>query len=162
MSEIVPHILWEQRVEESDAEYAWFKIFLELGESRTIPRAAKRLGLSTQLCNQTALNHDWRNRTRSYDIAVKDFASTLIADESEALAAQYAAGMMMLHMGVTALKHKNPSLLKMKDIREMLQFGSEMARRGAGVADLKVDHTTTKRVDDMFAALLGEEVDDDG
>lgn len=160
MTDVVPTAPWEQRSDEPNAQYAWFVAFMELGEQRSPERAARRCGVALVEVRKAFTRFDWQVRATSYDTAVHRFAAELVTDERDALAAQYAAGMMMLKMGVTALKYKNASLLKMKDIRELLSFGSEMARRGAGVADMKVDHQTTSRVEAMLADILGEDDDD--
>lgn len=159
MSALEPIRPWDRQSGESNHEYAWFTKYCELGESRSEQLVAKRCGVPVSMVRTTATKHSWALRAAPYDAAVSELAAILEMDEGEALHAQYTAGMLMLRMGLTALKYKNPALLKMKDIRELMQFGSEMARRGAGVADMKIDHTTTRRVDEMWADLLGEEVE---
>lgn len=156
MTEIVPKVAWEQRSDESAAEHAWFHAFLELGDKRTVAKAAKRCGVATAVLKEASIKHDWKNRAEVYDKELQKLATTMIADETEALAVQWEAGRMLLKFGITALEYRNPHLLKMKDIRDVITSGAEMVRRGAGVADLKVDHTTTKRVQDMFDVLLGD------
>lgn len=168
MTDIVPHDdqvidglvarpVWEQRTGESNHEYAWFVKYAELGDTREVTRAARLCGVPVKMLRVAAAKNAWDDRCRAYDSAVVAITSAIQPREDEALATQYAAGMVMLRMGFEAIKLKNPALLKVKDIRELLQFGSEMVRRGAGVADLKVQHDVVERVAQDLELLLGPE-----
>lgn len=151
-----PIVEWDKRQHETAAEYSWFQRYVEVGYTRTPARAAARCGISTELCKQAAMDHDWKMRAAAYDQFVEQLRAQHVedGDEQSALAMQYAAGEMMLRMGINALSLKNISLLKIKDIQAMTTQGAEMMRRGAGVADLKVDHTTTSRIDTMWQDLI--------
>jgi len=155
MDQLVARPVWEQRTGEPNHEYAWFVRYAELGEGRTLDRTAKLQGIPIKLVRNASTKHSWDARCAAFDEAIVSVRIAISADEAEALAMQYAAGMMMLRLGIEAIKLKNPALLKVKDTRELLQFGSEMVRRGAGVADLKVEHDVVRRVAEDLELLLG-------
>lgn len=157
---LVPTAAWQQRSGETAAQYAWFQRYVELGDERSPELAAKRCGVSVSVIRDAAMQHDWADRASKYDAAQRDAAALLVGDESEALAAQYAAGMIMLRLGINALALKNPALIKTQQATTLVEKGAEAVRRGAGVADLKVDHQTTKRVESLIDDLLGVESDD--
>lgn len=102
-----------------------------------------------------AREHDWDARAAAYDATVIEIQKAVSPSEDEALAIQYGAGMMMLKLGLKAIEIKNPSLIKVKDAQALLREGSEMVRRGAGVADLKVQHEVVDRVFEDIELLLG-------
>lgn len=157
MSELVPHEPWQRRSDESAAEYAWFQRYIELVPSdRSEQKAARRCGVPVKLVRAAATKHDWKQRAAEYDEFVAQARSVLIADESEALEAQFRVGLLMLDIGMRAIAEKNPSLIKMTQAQQLIERGAENVRRGAGVADLKVDHQTTARVEGMLKDLLGE------
>lgn len=155
--DVSPAPLWERRTGETEFEYAWFVRYAELGETRTMQDTSKRLGISVVTIRDAAKRWGWEERARAYDAQVIAITLAINPEESEALAVQYAAGMLMLRVGFDAMKLKNPALMKVKDIRELLQFGSEMVRRGAGVADLKIEHNVIDRVAENIDLLLGPE-----
>lgn len=148
--------VWEQRSYESDHQYAWFVKYAELGEGRTLEKTAKLQGVPVKLVRQAALSHVWAERAAAFDKTVVAIQKAVSPDETEALALQYGAGMMMLRLGLSAIQIKNPALLKVKDIKALLEAGSEMVRRGAGIADLKVEHDVVQRVQADLELLLGD------
>lgn len=152
--EIAP--IWEQRQHEGAHEYAWFVRYAELGEGRTLEKTAKLQGVPVALVRKAAERHGWPERAAAFDATVVSIQQAVTVDETEALAVQYGAGMMMLKLGLQAIQIKNPALLKVKDISQLLQMGSEMVRRGAGVADLKIEHDVVKRVQSDLELLLGD------
>lgn len=154
---LVPKPPWEQLREEANHEYAWFCRYAELGETRTLEQTARFMGVPLKLVRKAATLHGWDARCAAYDATVIEITKAINPTEDEALATQYAAGMLMLRLGFEAIKLKNPTLLKVKDIQAMLQAGSEMVRRGAGVADLKVQHDVVERVAEDLELLLGPE-----
>lgn len=149
---------WEQRGRESQYEYAWFVRYAELGTERTLEKAARLLGMPIKGVREAARAHDWDVRAYAYDQTVVEITKAVTPSEDEALSIQYGAGMMMLKLGLSAIQIKNPALLKMKDIQALLQMGSEMVRRGAGVADLKVQHDVVQRVAEDIELLFGPDV----
>lgn len=148
--------VWERHQHEGAHEYAWFVRYAELGEGRSLEKTAKLQGVPVALVRKAAQTHAWTDRAAQFDATVVSIQQAVAPDETEALATQYAAGLVMLKLGFSAIQLKNPALLKVKDIRELLQFGSEMVRRGAGVADLKVEHDVVQRVQSDLELLLGD------
>jgi hypothetical protein len=139
-------------------EYAWFSRYAELGpEVREHLKVARLCGVPVKLIRQAAQQHDWASRAAAYDRVVVEVSSHIDVDETEALAMQYAVGIAMMRLGVKAVQLKNPALIRMKDIRELMQQGAEMARRGAGIADLKIEASTQHRIESQFLDLLGED-----
>jgi hypothetical protein len=157
MDPLEPRPPWEQRSSERDMEYAWFSRYAELGESRELLKVAKLCGIPVKLIREAAARHDWTTRAAAYDKIVVEVSQAIDVDESEALAMQYAVGIAMMRLGVKAVQLKNPALIRMKDIRELMQQGAEMARRGAGIADLKIEASTQHRIESQFLDLLGDD-----
>lgn len=154
VTQFEPRPPWEQQVSESDYEYAWFVKFAELGAERSIDKVSAVQGVPADLVRSAADKNAWDSRAKAYDDTVVSVLEHVNIDESEALAMQYAVGMAMMKLGVSAVALKNPALIKMKDIRELMQQGAEMARRGAGVADLTVQHDVVTRARDAVLDLL--------
>lgn len=155
MTDIVPQQRWKQLENERDHEYAWFKAYLELGDTRTPAKAARRCGVPIEMVKAAANAHLWNPRALAYDAALVQLVELFDPDEQQALATQFAAGELMLRLAFKALESKNPALLNMKDITALLDKGAENMRRGAGVADIKVSHDTTKRVQDALEDWFG-------
>lgn len=156
--QLEPRQPWEQLTDERDMEYAWFTRFAELGpESRSEQKVARFCGVPVAQVRKAASRHEWSTRVAAYDAIVAQVSQQVSVDESEALAMQYAVGIAMMRLGVKAVQLKNPALIRMKDIRELMQQGAEMARRGAGVADLNIEHTVQQRVQSEFLDLLDDE-----
>lgn len=156
--ELEPKPPWEQRQHERDMEYAWFVRYAELGPAaRDELKVARLCGVPVGVVRDAAKKHAWADRAAAYDATVVEVTKAIDVDESEALAMQYAVGIAMMRLGVKAVQLKNPALIRMKDIRELMQQGAEMARRGAGIADLKIEASTQHRIESQFLDLLGED-----
>ena len=145
---------WERRPRESRFQYAWFVRFAELGEQRTVEKAAKLCGVPVKQLREAARDHDWDMRAGEYDKVIIAMQEAVSPSEDEALAIQYAAGTMLLKLAVKGIETLDPSMLRIKDITVLLKEGSEMVRRGAGVADLKVQHDVVERVQSDIELLL--------
>lgn len=145
---------WEQRPRESKFQYAWFARYAELGPERTVEQAAKLCGVPVKQLRLAQRDHDWDVRAGEYDATVVEIQKAISPSETEALAIQYAAGTMMLKLAVKGIATLDPNMLRIKDIQGMLREGSDMVRRGAGIADLKVDHNIVERVQSDIELLL--------
>lgn len=147
---------WYQLPTERDMQYAWFSSYAELGAQRTLASAARRTGTPIAAVREAATLHRWDERVAAYDAAVIEVSKTVAVDDAEALATQFAMGQVMLRLAIQGIQAKNPSLLKLKDIITLMTEGSEMMRRGAGVADMKTETTVIQRVENEFRDLLGD------
>lgn len=156
MSDLEPRVSWSQAHGESQAEHAWLMQYIDLGETRTPSKAARRCGVSVALVKAAAAKWAWKRRAADFDAAVKVNHREWVADEKEALYTQYMVGRLMLTLAAKGLDTKNPTLFDMKIIRPLLQEGAELMRRGAGVADIKISHETRDNVEESFRRLLGE------
>lgn len=145
---------WQQQALEPDFEYAWFVKYAELGEQRTLEKVSAFQGVPLDLVQRARDRHEWDARVAAYDATLVDVMQHVQVSEDEALAMQYAVGMAMMRLGVSAVALKNPALIKMKDVQLLMAQGAEMARRGAGVADLNVQHDVVTRVRDQVLDLL--------
>lgn len=158
---IEPRVEWEQRATESPAQYAWLQQYLNLGPQRSAQRTATRCGVPLKIVKEAMAQHDWRMRADAYDNYITKLRTHALdnVDEQLALQAQYEAGRMMMEIGVHGLQSKNANMLKVKQLMDMVFHGAEAMRRGSGVADMKIDHTTTSRIDDLWQDVLGETSD---
>lgn len=146
---------WLQRSGERDSEYAWFKQYAETLGERDVAMTAARIGVAPRLLLGAAAKHQWVERCAEFDAARVSVASQIAPDDTEALAMQYAVGIAMMRLAADGLKSKNVALLKIDQIIKLMVQGSEMARRGAGVADLKIEKTVQQRIESEFRDLLG-------
>lgn len=159
MTDVEPlevHAPWEKRQFEPVHQYAWFVRYAELGAERTLEQTSKLQGVPVALVRQAAASHGWERRAAAYDVAVADAVKAVVIDEDEALAMQYAVGKAMLRLGIEAIKVKNPAMMKIREALTILTSGTEMMRRGAGVADLKIEKDVQHRIQSEVLDLLGE------
>lgn len=152
---LTPQPAWTQRTGERDREYGWFIQYAETIGERDFERVAARIGVAASLLRGAAEKYEWQARVREFDQARAQVMQHVIPDDSEALAMQYAVGIAMIRLGVQAVQLKNPALLNMDQVIKLVTQGSEMARRGAGVADLKIEQTVQQRIEREFLDLLG-------
>lgn len=154
--QLEPTPQWSQKAGEPDHSYAWFVRYAELHDERGIEKVSRYCGVPVAMIRKAAGEHAWDSRVASFDATVKSVSSSVIVDDTEALAMQFAVGKAMVRLGVEGVKLKNPALLKVKDLLTLMQQGSEMMRRGAGVADLTIEQRTAQdRVEATFLELLG-------
>lgn len=156
MTEIEPRAAWDRAHGESEAEHAWLLRFCELGSQRTPTKVARRCGVPVKLVKDAASKWGWTRRAAEYDQAVRDVGRIAMKDEQEALQIQYEVGKELLRIGASAASLKNPALMNMNMVLKMLTEGAELVRRGAGVADIKVDMNTQRSVEELFQNLLGK------
>jgi len=133
-----------------------FKAYCELGPARTIEDVSSRFGCAVSRVKHASGKHDWAARASEYDVALRDVSAITIADGERALHMQYAIGEAMLGLGINALRMKNPSMIRMKEIHKLIETGGELMRKGAGLADMKVDIETVDRVKDAVADFIIE------
>jgi hypothetical protein len=153
--ELEPTPAWTQRTGERDREYQWFIQYAETIGERDLERVAARIGVAASLLRAAAEKNQWDARCVEFDKARMSIARQVVPDDSEALSMQYAVGIAMIRLGVQAVQLKNPALLNMDQVIKLVTQGSEMARRGAGVADLKIEQTVQQRIEREFLDLLG-------
>ena len=60
---------WERRAEEGQKPYAAFRVFLELGDERSLTKVARRLNVSKTLVGRWSALHAWQERSREFDEA---------------------------------------------------------------------------------------------
>jgi len=154
--QLEPTPQWSQKFGESDHAYAWFVRYAELHDQRSLEKVGRYCGVPIAMVRKAAEQHAWDSRVCSFDETVSSVSSSVVIDDSEALAMQFAVGKAMVRLGVEGVKLKNPALLKVRDLLTLMQQGSEMMRRGAGVADLTIEQRTAQdRVEATFLELLG-------
>jgi len=146
---------WKQQQGEKDHEHAWLTMFCDMGNMRSVEAVANRCGVSYARVLAAAERHGWSPRAAAFDDAVARVTQNIMLSDDEALGAQYLAGRAMVHLAIKGLQTKNPSLLKMAQLQSMLKDGSEMMRRGAGIADIRVEHETQERVTKHLDGILG-------
>jgi hypothetical protein len=154
--DLTPQPAWVQRTDEPENHYAWFRNYAETLGERSVERTAAHIGVSPRLLAEAAEKFQWDARCVQFDQARAQVAENIAPSEDEALHMQYAVGIAMIRLGVQAVQLKNPALLKMDTIVKLVTQGSEMARRGAGVADLNIEHSVQKRIEGEFLDLLSD------
>ncbi len=154
--DLQPRASFEQQDGELDREYAWFKHYADTFGERDIARTARSIGVSVKLLRDAAARNQWDARCIEFDRIRAQVTGHIAPDDSEALQTQYMVGIAMMRLGVQAIQLKNPSLLKVKQILDLMTQGAEMARRGAGVADIKIEKTVQRRIESEFLDLLGD------
>lgn len=147
---------WEQLQGEPDHAYAWFVRYAELHDERSVEKVSRFCGVPATMVRKASVEHAWESRVASFDETVVNVVDHVNVDDAEALAMQFAVGKAMIRLGVTKMQLINPAMLKVKDALVLMQQGSEMMRRGAGVADLTIEQRTAQdRIESQFLELLG-------
>jgi len=156
---------WSQLRNEDTADYAAFAEFCKLGTRRSNRVLASHLGVSIQKVNAIARKNDWVARADAYDRACNELHPS--ADDmslEDTLAFQYAVGKAMLDMGVTALQLKNPASMRTADIVKLLQQGSEIQRKAAGITDtvsVKVESDAVSTINKLLEDIIDLEVEEE-
>lgn len=148
---------WERLAHEEAHAYAWFVRYCEMYEQRSVDKVARFCGVPVSLVRKAAAENAWEPRADAFDSTIARVVDSVQIDDSEALAMQFAVGKMMLRLGIDKIKLINPAMLKTKEVFALLQAGSEMMRRGAGIADLTIEQRSAQdRVERTFLELLGD------
>jgi hypothetical protein len=66
---------WLRRPNETSVAYEAFRIYLNLGPQRTLPKVCEEVSKSRQLITLWSSKHDWVERVRSFDVHLAE-AST--------------------------------------------------------------------------------------
>jgi hypothetical protein len=105
--------LWQRQPEESPKAYAAFRVFLELGERRTVVGAARQLGKAESLIRGWAARYDWCRRAWQWDQHEQQAdARTLREERDEQLrqSLRHADQLTRLSMGRLAkCVHRDPA-----------------------------------------------------
>lgn len=161
MSDIVPQASFEQREGEPNHHYAWFMRWLEQGESRDVKRVARQCGVPLDQVRAAHAAGKWDERAPGYDLARAEVARSLMsgADEELAMQAQYAAGMIMMQLGVRKLEELNTTRLTAKQAIELVAKGGELVGRGTGQANVHVTFDAKENVKGILDILAGDDQD---
>lgn len=151
---------WQQRPIETDTEYGWFTTYLELGDARSVAKVARRLGASAAKVQVAADTYGWDARVAAWERDSREVAKTHVRDEEVVHSIEYQVGMAMIRMGMSGLEGKNPHLLAVPNLVQLMREGAELARKGSGAADMVIEHRDRESVGRQFAELLGEEWED--
>lgn len=151
---------WNQQAGESASQYAMFKAYCDAGHAGTYQDVANRFGCALSRVESVAVKNNWDSRVSAYCIELNNISTITVADGERALQMQYKIGEALLGLGINALQLKNPSMIRMKEIHKLIETGGEMMRKGAGLADMKVDIETVDRVKDAVADFIIEHGDD--
>lgn len=60
---------WERQPGESEASFARFRVFLQLGPDRSLAAVARHFSVSREAVRQQASRHDWDRRAAAWDAA---------------------------------------------------------------------------------------------
>jgi hypothetical protein len=60
-------LVWTRRDAESEPAYKAFRLYLEMGNDRTLPRVCETLGKSHTLITDWSAKHHWVNRVKAFD-----------------------------------------------------------------------------------------------
>lgn len=149
---------WGRLKNETASRYNWFVMYCELGpEMRSTAAVASRIGIAEKHIIDASERYRWSERVAAYDDDVR--GAVMVADPDAVLAGQYAIGMMMMRLGISALGLKNPALMKVNDIQKIVTAGAELARKGTGLADMKIETERIERVQGIIEAAIAGEID---
>jgi len=158
---------WERRSAETARAYRAFACFRNLGEDRTIVRAAKLLGKSESLLRRWSARHEWWARVQSWDLEnerEERAAARRARAESLRWRRQTAQQVQQLAMlGLSGLVHRDPVTgkvtlakeVKPRDAAILLRLGVEIED---GLVPPAHEETTG---DDSVAMLLHSKPDEE-
>lgn len=137
MTEIVPYEQndpWNKKESETDSEYKAFEEYCKIGSERSYRITASTTGHSLSTIQSYARKHKWATRAKQYDMACLQLVP-LEASPSETLAIQYAAGKIMLDLGLQAIQLKDPRSIRMQEAIKLAKLGSDLQRTALGIDD---------------------------
>ena len=120
--------IWLRQPGESEKAYAAFKVYLELGEARTITATGKKVGKNRSFIDSLCSKFDWKNRARAYDNFVMFFDTVNKRKENEKRLKRLGRmGDKLLAIGASLLKVADPTKLSHKEAIAYMQLALKFA-----------------------------------
>ena len=120
--------VWLRQPGESEKAYAAFKVYLELGEVRTITAVAQKVGKSRSFIDGLRSKFDWKKRARAYDnFVVYSEAVSRRKDNEKRFERFGKMGDQLLSFGASKLAKADPKKLSHKDAIAYMQLALKFA-----------------------------------
>lgn len=130
---------WDRQAGESNRQYSRFRVFMELGRTRTLKQAVEMLhgvgdnGVSYRTLMQYAYEYRWTERAEAHDRAQDQLeAQRLLQLRTEMYSRHRRLASGLLGKAVTALQSLQPADLTPLDIVRFIKYGAEMEHRALG------------------------------
>ena len=132
---------WDQQPKEGAKAFGSFRVYLELGPERSVPRTARELGKAESLMWRRASEHRWRERAAAWDAEMaRQREQDLRAPRLELLERRQrrakeaeAAGRLLLHHGLARDPHSGEV---QRVVPEALRYGERYLRLATELEDL--------------------------
>lgn len=135
--------IWLRQPGESEKAYAAFKVYLELGEARTITAVGQKLGKSRSFVDGLRAKFDWKNRALAYDNFLMFSESVKMRKENEKRFERFGrVGDQLLSFGATKLAKSEPDKLSHKDAISYMQLALKFAEACRDMFALKESERT--------------------
>lgn len=115
--------------EESEQAYEAFKIYIELGNQRSIQAVADKLQKSYTLIKRWKDRWNWKDRALEYDNKIEmEAQSAVIAERKKMIRRHIKLAMAMERKASKALKNMSEDEMSAKDIKEFVKVATELER----------------------------------
>ncbi len=130
---------WDRQLGESNRQYSRFRVFMELGRTRTLKQAVEMLhgvgdnGVSYRTLMQYAYEYRWTERAESHDRAQDTLeAARLLTLRNEMYSRHRRMASGLMGKAVAALQALQPANMTPRDIVSFLKYGADMEVRALG------------------------------
>ena len=122
---------WERRPRESSASYERFRVFRDLGPSRSLVRAAEVLGIAPKNLRDPSRRWEWSPRAVAWDDHLAMVADAERLDAIRQMHRNHSrAGRVATQLALQALQALNPDGLSAGDAARLLDLGTRLERDG--------------------------------
>ncbi len=141
---------WEQLPREGAKPFTAFKVYLEMGEKRSVPEVASRVKKCSALIRRWAAKFDWHARALAFDGEKAKIAIKAIEQEAAANAGiwskriqkqreteweMHEAAIAAARRGIDAYLSREKVYGNLSDIARILEVASKLGRLATGAGD---------------------------
>jgi hypothetical protein len=124
---------WDRREGEGTEAFEAFKLYRDMGESRTIDRGAEKCRKSVSLLLRWSGEHGWVERVQAYDDHLDKLAQKEFENERKKIARRQAKlGLRMQEIGTEALETYAVDEATLDQIVRLLKTGVDIERTATG------------------------------
>lgn len=139
---------WEQLPREAAKPFAAFKVYLDMGAERTVPKVAGQLGKSGSLIRRWAVKFDWHARALAFDGEKAKIAIKAIEAEAASAAGEWKrrekqlketewsmheAAIAAARRGLDSYLTREKVYANLTDIARILEVASKLGRLATGL-----------------------------
>jgi len=158
---------WGQQANESEPAYAAFKVYRDMGVSRSLRKAASEVGKARTLIERWSSRHRWGKRVATWDLEQQDLRRdariVAIGDAEErhgklarAVLARCAAELGAHHKGRCQTCGRGAEPLTPAQVASWLRVGVDVERTGLGLGSSSAPAATQVNVSTTVAIAGGQ------